>query len=360
MAEKPKPKRAPRVFREPVVYTVGQDIPQAHYDALVVALADWFREWRPDHKEPAADARFRLKCCLEGTTLDGQPWFSHWNSSFHTRVRMLCRYDPDKMQPIKTADEKSKAKKDRERRAETQKRLKHTAANDTLIPPLTKAELKKSVNYGDNPHVFLTEGEQRVWNEYHQAYTEQFPELKTVNALAELSLLCDLHVLHERNRLKLLKGDAVDVAAMGENTKLVADLKKALGIHPDQLSKRVQSEQGGSLGDAVAKLADPKWRALRERFWLEEQLTLYQMHVSPSPRPDGDGYQLDEIGLFGHSKCRTCHCVGCGTRNFHGIAVKEVEEYLIEKGVLEPLPDEPPAEPVVVEPAEPEVIDADA
>lgn len=340
MADKPK-KRAPRVFKEPVVYTVGSDISQEMYDELVVKLADWFRQWRPDHPEPAADARHRIKCCLEGKTLEGKPWFTHWSSAFNTRVKMLCRFDPEKMQPIHTANTKSKAKKDRDRRLETARKQRNHAKNDPLIPPLTKAELKKNVNYGDSPHVLLTEGEQQTWQRYHDSYTEQFPELSTINAQAELSLLCDLHVLHERNRLKLLKGQQVDVAAMGENTKLITDLKKALGIHPDQLAKRVQEKTEGSLGDAVAKLADPKWRQLRERFWLEEQLVLYQMYVTPSPRLDGDGHQLDEIGLFAHAKCRTCHCVGCGTRNFHGIPVQEVEQYLIAKGVLEPIDEIP-------------------
>lgn len=352
MAGKTAPKRAPRVYRDPIKYEVGTDLPLAVYDELVTKVADWFAEWR-DTKEPAADARFRLKCCLEGKTLEGQPWFSHWQSSFKTRVAMMCRFDVEKMAPIRTGSEKLKAKKDRAKLKAAEKRRD----GDPMIPELTKKELgSKNVKYGDNPHVLLTEAEAKQWHVKRLAYTEQFAELRTVNAQAELDLLCDLHVIHERNRLKLLKGEYVDPKTMEGNIGAMVNLKKALGIHPDQLAKKVQEEISGTVSEAVVKLETHEHgRALRARYWLEEMLIAWQMYMTASPRKDTGGYQLDEIGLFGLTKCRTCHCAKCGHRNFVGVSVEEVERYLVQQGVLwpaDPVPDNPRALPVVEAPVE--------
>lgn len=325
-------RKAQKTFREPLKYEVGKDIDQATYDTIVVKVADWFRSWRPDHVEPAADARFRIKCCLEGTTLDGKPWYSHWSSNFATRMRMLCRFDVDKMQGIRTADEKKKAAKVRAKAKETATRMAGTAANDANIPELTRRELDGRVTYGDKA-LPITEGEQKMWNEYRDAYLEQFPELRTINAKGELSMLCDLQILHERNRLKILSGQKVDAADLLETTKMISDLKKALGIHPDQLARRVDKEKSASVADAAARFqALPE--ALRDKFQLEEFLLLYQMYMTPSPRPDSGGYQLDEVGLFAQTRCRTCACSKCQTRNFVGISIDEVEQHLIQHGVI--------------------------
>jgi hypothetical protein len=323
------------VYHDPITYEVGKDVEQAIYEQLLSKVADWFREWRPDHKEPAADARARIKCSLEGKKLDGTPWYSHWNSSFATRLKMLARFDPDKMEPVRTGDPAKKAAKQRAKSKAEQKRKANTAANDPLIPDLTRKELDGRVNYGDKA-LPITEAEQKFWQETRDAYLEEFPQLRTVNARGELGMLCDLAVVHERNRMKLLTGKGADADAMIDTAKAISELKKALGIHPDQLARLAKDQERGSIAEATAKF-ETMPDEVKERFLAEELLVLFQQYVSPSPRDDMGGYQVDEVGLFGATRCRTCHCSKCNTRNYAGFTVDEVVGHLVEKGYLKPL-----------------------
>jgi hypothetical protein len=199
-----------------------------------------------------------------------------------------------------------------------------------------RKENAKAARYGDNPHVFLSSEEQRAWTTLHDAYVGQFPELATINASAELNLLCDLHILSDRYRMMLLKGDVVDPAKVAQSVENLAGLKRGLGVHPDQLAKRTKSKADASIGAAAARLASmPNYRELRLKYWAEELLTLYQMFSSP--RADGSGFQIDEVGLYGLTRSRPCSCPRCGQRVFAGLSIDEIEAYLIEKGHLIPL-----------------------
>lgn len=328
-------RRAPRTYRDPIVYEIGKDITPEQYEDLLLKVADWFREFRPEHREPAADARLRLKCCLEGRTLKGEKWFTAWNAPLKSRIAMLCRFDLEKMEPIRKGDPAKKAVKQRAKDQAEKKRKARTAANDPYIPEITRKELDGRVNYGDVA-MPITEGEQKLWEQYRDAYLAEFPELRTVNARGELAMLCDLQVVHERNRLKLLAGDrTVDTTDLLETAKLITELKKALNIHPEQVAKRAKQAEGGSIAEAAARF-DSMPREVRDRFLAEELLILWQQYHQPSPRSDMGGYQLDDVGLFGATRCRTCACSKCGTRNYAGFAIDEITKYLADKGWLVP------------------------
>lgn len=325
-------RRAQRKYQTPLAYEVGKDVPQERYEEILVAVADWFREWRTT-VEPTADARARLRCCLDGKKMSGEPWFTAWNSTFAARVRMLCRYDIDKMQAIRKGDEKRRQKKQQVRERENARRRADIGANDEHIPELTRKELDGRVKYGDKA-LPVTEAELALWEKTRDAYLEQFPELRTINAKGELSFLCDMHVVQERNRLKFLTADkGFDPHLASENTKQIAELKRALGIHPDQLAKRVKDTKEGSLADAVARF-ETMPPALRDKFLAEELLILWQQYHTPSPRGEGDGYQLDEVGLFGATRCATCACAKCGQRNYRGLPIDQIEAWLQHRGDL--------------------------
>lgn len=329
-----KPK-AQRTYRDPITYEIGKDLSQEQFDELVIKVADWFREWRPEHKEPAADARARIKACLDGTTLSGQKWFTAWNAPLKSRIAMLCRFDIERMQPIRTGDPAKKAVKQRAKEKEIARRKASIAANDPHIPELTRKELDGRVKYGDKA-LPITEKEQEFWKETRDAYLKEFPQLRTVNARGELGMLCDLAVVHERNRMKLLTGQGVNSDDMIDTAKAISELKKALGIHPDQLAKRAKDEEKGSISEAAAKFeAMPD--EVKDRFIAEELLILLQMYVTPSPRDDMAGFQIDEVGLFGATRCRTCACSKCGTRNYAGFSFEEIKDYLEERGWIKRL-----------------------
>lgn len=323
-------RRAQRIYHDPIKYSLDDIGGQERFDDLQIKVADWFSQWR-DSEEPAADARHRIRCCMEGKTLEGKQWFTHWNTSFATRMRMLCSYDVDRMEPIRKAPDRKAHKKKEKREREAKKRREA----DPFMPELIRAEQNKDLKYGEMKFP-VTEAEQRLWEHFRDGYLEQFPQLRTVNGQAELSMLCDLHLIHERNRLKMLSGIKVDERSVMDTTKIMMDMKKALGIAPDQLAKRVQKETGSTIAEAVSKMGSfEQARELRDRFFAEELLTLWQQYQTPSPRPEDNGYQLDEVGLFGQTRCRTCHCAKCGHRNFAGLSIEEIEAHLQKRGLLE-------------------------
>lgn len=321
---------AQQVYVAPVKYEVGKDIVQEKYEELVLRVADWFAESRRS-KEPAILARQLIQESLEGKTKDGQPWFSAAMATLASRIRMKCRFDMDTMQPLRTGSEKTKTKKAKERERTAKRR--RDAGEDPNIPDEIRKGLQKEAKYGDNPNVFLSSAEEAAWQALRKAYVVQFPDLATVNADAELKLLCDLHIVNERHRTKILQGVPVDSRAQSDLLAKISDLKKALGIHPDQLAKRNQSKSDVSIGAMAAHLESlGNYRELRERFWVEELLQMYQMYMTPSA--DGLRYQLDEVGLFGLTRSKPCLCPQCGHRVFAGLDIQEIEAWLVTKGAL--------------------------
>ena len=345
---------AQKTFVDPRKYVVGVDISPEQYQEAILKIADWFSESRVT-KEPAAAAKQAVQECLDGVTKEGTPWFAAALVPLANRIKAKCRFDLDTMQPLRKSSEKTRIRKQKDKDREERKRV--ARAEDPLIPEELRKDLKRSARYGDNPHVLLSSAEERRWKELSRAYVSQFPELGTINAEAELNMLCDLHILTERGRMNVLQGKgAVSDDMFKGATDALQKLKRALGIHPDQLAKRVQEHEDSSVAAAVARLsALGDWRTVRAKFFIEEMIQAYQMYMSLNA--DGSGYQLDEIGLFGMTKCRTCSCTKCGHRNFAGISIDEVEQFLVEKGALELIP-EPAQEAVlnaVVTPPSPDI-----
>jgi hypothetical protein len=324
---------AQKTYVEPRKYEVGPDISQEKYQELVLAIADWFSKTRRT-TEPAAAARKAIQDCLDGLKSDGSKWFEASLASLSARIKIKCNFDLDTMQPLMKASEKQKQKKERERARLERKRLKDQ--DDLHIPGELRAEqkqlgAKRTAEYGTDPKSLLSTKELRYWEKLKRDYIQQFPELAIASAQAELEQLCDMHVLSARYRLKLLNGERVDPNDRARVGEELLRLKKGLGILPDQLEKKVKQNTETTIAAAADKLAKlGNWRELRQRFWVEEMLQLYQMSQEPSA--DGLGYQLDEIGLFGLTKCRTCHCAKCGHRNYVGISVDELENHLVKIG----------------------------
>lgn len=341
-----------KILVTPKEYEVGVDISQEALNELILKLTDWFVESRPTVKEPSVLARQKVKDCLEGKTSDGTPWFSAASSTFETRIKMACRFDMSAMRGIRTADEKTKANRDRKKARE--KKLKLERKQDVNIPDELRAELRNSTKYGDNAQVFLSSAEHKRWNELKAAYQQEFPELKTVNAEAELNKLLNLLIVDERQQMNLLQGKDVNSLDMKGLTDQIVSLKKALGIHPEQVAKRSKDTTGGSIAEVVARLeAMGDAKEIRAAFQTEEFLQLYQMFHARSPRSDTGGYQLDEVGLFSMTRCRTCHCAACGVRNYVGFSIEEIEDHLKSTGTIEV--EEEPTQTVITSPVEKEV-----
>lgn len=323
-------------YIEPVQYVLGEDISVEAFEEAVEKIGDWFSVIRTT-KEPKMAARQALERCLAGVTASGDKWFAAATASLNSRVRAMCRFDLNTMTPIMKADPKKKERSIRNREL-TRKRKLGQKAPDPLLPDELREELKKKgVTYGEDPRTFYTEKEEARWRELKEAYLQEFPHLRSINAEAELDQLVDLHVLQDRMRMnRISRKMEINPLDAAKNVQEFQMLKKALGIHPDQLKDRVDSSTAVTIGQAAAKLQTDidgvPWQQLRARYFLEEALQWYQMFNTP--RADDSGYQLDEAGLFAISRCRTCHCGHCGTRNYVGWTVEEVEKTLTDRGLI--------------------------
>lgn len=329
--------KANKLVPTPIVYEVGVDISRERYDELVLKIGDWFSEYR-DTAAPNVVARQSLDACLRGVKPSDptQVWPGAQNATLASRIKQVCKFNIDTMQPLRSTNEKGLRRKDLERKRKLKKQREKF--DDPHLPKEMRAELKANATYGHDARIHFTEPEHKKWQELKEAYIAEFPELATVNAQSELESLCDLLVLQERYRFSAASGKPQDAHAVSDNIKLISVLKDAMNIHPKQVAKRVEVSTSGTVGEAVARMESMQGRAeLQAKFFLEELLLLYQMYHTPSPRDDTGGYQIDEVGLFGVTKCATCHCASCGTHNFRGLSVDEIETHLASKGVIEPV-----------------------
>lgn len=321
----------------PIIYKVGEDLSQEQFNELVQKVGDWFSEIR-NTKEPVKLAKMTLEACLRGVkpTDPLSTWDSAATATLAKRVRMACRYDMDTMSPLRTADDQRKVRKQQAKDRERDKK------QEARVDPNYPAEFKTmDPSYGDDPAVFFTSKELSIREERRQAMTTQFPQLDNAAQGPKLDMLLDLQLLFERLRYRNAAAGAdkknvkVTEKEMQDYTRQIIDLEKAMGIDPVSVDKMQKKKEGGSVGDAVRRFEEMgNYRELREKLFAEELILAYQMYHQPSPRTDMGGFQLDDVGLFGITKCRVVTCPKCQTKVFGGFTVQEIEEWLMKRGLL--------------------------
>ena len=124
----------PKLVSTAVEYEIGVDLTTERWNELVLRIGDWYTEWRPDLKEPNVHARQVLDACLKGVkpSEPTQVWNGAQTASFATRVRMACRFDIEKMAPIRNANEQNRIKKSRD--VEKKKKALAAKMDDPRVP----------------------------------------------------------------------------------------------------------------------------------------------------------------------------------------------------------------------------------
>lgn len=315
-------------------YIVGVDLTQDRYDEILTALVEWFKEYRPGvEAEPAA--KYALDCCMAGVVLkDGKtPWITLAKSTLQARIKAATRFDINTMSPLKK-------EKGTGRKKEAKTLVGNMMKSDRTYA-YKRAKPASTVEFGDNPLSLYTSLELKRRAALLEAYLTEFPQLDNVASRPKLDMMLDLILLLDRVRIRIGKNDGRQAAETEDQltklTKQLVDLEKALNIHADQLAKQQKEKEGGSIGEAVRRFEESVPLELRERWFAEELIMLYQMYHQRSPRQNMGGHQLDDIALFGATRCRTCSCSKCGERNFAGLSVEEIERYLIDVGAMSPI-----------------------
>ena len=316
-----------------IVYKIGEDLTQEHYDKVVVALASWFEKVRST-KEPVAAAKHVLDCCMRGVKAsDGQPWQTAATATLATRLKMAAQFDLELLKGIMTANIEKKQKRERDKLSKERRKLE--TQNDTGYGK-EFTDLQKA-SYGDSPLMFFTTAELKHREKLRKGYLQQFPQLDNIAAEGKLNLMLDLMLLVDRLRFRnadtrkgAVKATENEIQSL---TKQLVDLEKAMGIHPEQLAKLQKDSQGGSIGEAVKRMDEMGGaKQLRELAFAEELILAWQACQMPSPRTNTGGYQVDEVALWGMTQCRTCECPKCGQRNVAGFSVEEIEAWLVAQG----------------------------
>lgn len=317
------------------VYVVGEDLTQEEHDRIVDVLAEWFREYRPKRNAREAAAH-TVACCLKGVKLKdtSTAWPRMQQAPLASRIRAAASYDIVTWEPIRAGEGDPEVVRKRETKRLLDKGARRKIADDPGYPKQYKDPAQ--AEYGDNPLTFFTPTEIKRREKLEHAYLRDFPQLDSVASRAKLNMLLDLNLLMDRLRFRAAKEDKFkDIEYQLQSiTKQIVELEKALNIHPDQLAKQQKEKEGGTIGDAVRRFEEANPIELRERWFAEELLLLFQMYHTPSPRQNMGGYQLDEVGLFGMTRCRTCACGHCGERNYAGLKMGEIEEWLFGKSYL--------------------------
>lgn len=329
----------------PIVYIVGDDISVERYNELIQKVGDWFSEIR-NTKEPVKLAKQTLDACLRGVkpTDPTKNWDAAATVSLVTRVRMACRFDMDKMEPLKKADEVTKERKAKAKAREVAKR--EESKIETNYPREHSLSAGMDPTYGDDPAVFFTSQELAKRTIREEAMLKEFPQLDNAAQTPKLDMLLDLQLLFERLRFRNALADRDSKKAtkatereMQEYTKQIIDLEKSMGIDPVSVSKMQKEKEGGTIGDAVRRFEElGNYTDVRLTLFAEELLLAYAMYHQASPREDMGGYQLDEVGLFALTKCRVITCPQCHLKLFAGFTVEEIEAYLVNHGHLKLVP----------------------
>lgn len=264
---------------------------------------------------------------MRGVTKAGKPWKGMESAGLASRVRAMCRFDIEKMEPLINASDKQRAKKERERT------LRRRKDQDELIPDELRNGMKRTAKYGDNPNVFMSSQEEANWKRFIKDTLRDYPHLNSTTSMKLLEQLADLMMMADRHRQAFLAGHKLDYEDKMNVAQQTEKMMKVLGIHPDQLIRRVTEKKDTTIGAAALRMSQVgDYRQLRARFWVEEMLMIYAMYMRPTA--DGLQYQLDDIGLYGMTKTRVVHCPKCQTKNWAGISIEEIEQWLVQNGHL--------------------------
>lgn len=326
-----------------IKYVVGEDLTTDRYNEIIQGIGDWFAQSRRT-KAPVVLAKKVVDACLEGVKpSDGTPWQTAALASLEKRIRMAAQFDISTMTPMKTASQKQRDRKERQK--VLRQRRKEERAVDTNYPDEYNDERIANAAYGDDPRVFFTAKERKTFKRKREGLLAKFPQLDNVAQESKVDMYTTLQILFERLQFRTLAAGSKknEVKAtereMQDLTKQIVDLEKALGIDPITLHKTQETKEGGSIGEAIRRFESMEdYKDLRLKWWAEELLILYTMFMTASPRSDMSGYQLDEVGLYGLTKTRVVECPHCGNKNWAGFKIKEIEAWLLANGHLKPAP----------------------
>lgn len=297
------------------------DFSQSEIDLLAYKIAEWFNSDICDrnYPDPLEAAKTKIKECLLAETAAGKPWQS-CPDLFEDRIMAKTLYD------MRTGEGKGAP------------RRKSPQATRKLDPDAASGA--KDVMNSDP--VLAIVNQEEIRKETVADVLDSFPELDNAAHLPNVRRLGNLYAQAQVIEMKLqMSNSAVTQDQLLQNLervdKMIERTMKTLGIHPQQVQKKIDDRAAMSVADFVALVEDDDdFRALNKIWAQELALLLWWMANHPNGRGTGPNVHPWEIWHFTRSKPFNFTC-SCGKEYKHlldGFEPDELFDYLVQEGRL--------------------------
>jgi hypothetical protein len=307
----------------------GGDFTYEEMEQMILDMAKWWA--RPESGKKYADplqmARLKMRECLLGLKQDGTSW-NDAPQDFRKRVKVKCNYDikAKKGVPVKL----KKVKLDP---------IAQQGASQVngMRPLATKINVEETrAKYvADIMDVFP-----ELDNAAHRPNVESLADIYAQRRVISAELELGVGATARGNLLEQLK----TIETMADS------MMNKLGIHPNQIRKKVAEDDNSSVADLVAQISEDEEFRAREKQWaLQLALQLWWMSNHHNYAKDGPNIHDWEVWHMTRSRPIrfTCKCKR-ETLLVEGFEPHELRDYLLKEGVL------------VEEPVLPEIINKDA
>jgi hypothetical protein len=305
-------------------YRVGTDknadFTPLEMENLILRLTAWFRSPECDRQfdDPEGEAKEVIRQCLLAEKKDGTPW-RNCPQEFSKRVKVKAMYDLETHKGIAVSSVKHP---DAQRKLNAQAQEEAKDLLDMRVGALNFSAEEFRAREERNIFVRFPE----LDNPVHKAHVRRLSLLYAQQEMLDIELSKNL----TGKKLELTLGSLKAVEDMADKTM------KLLGIHPDQLHKRLEGQRQGGLGELVASIEDDAAFPKRTKMWaLQEAYQLWWMTQHPNGR--GDGPQLEPWELWHLTRTKEiqfkCKC-GCEYTLIAGWEPDELKEYLLRNGMV--------------------------
>lgn len=298
----------------------GADFSNDYINGLIYRIALWFQQPECDrtYDDPVKAATTKIKECLLGITEKGEKW-KNAPKEFSARVRAKCAFDIDKDAGIPS------------------RRNKNPNSGIVAERKAAKDALK---NIGDVADV--TGFDVEAFRQVEEAHIlSAFPELDNPAHLPNVRSLTMYYAERERIDRQLTLGVSDSKRAMLlDSLKRIEDMAdvtmKRLGVHPDQIRKKISDKGASSISDLAAIVSNDEDFPKRERIWAL-QLALQLWWMSEHANGAGVERQLHDFQIWHMTRSRpvkfTCRH-GEEYTIAEGFEPHEIRDFLVKEGVL--------------------------
>jgi hypothetical protein len=299
----------------------GADFSTHEIDALIYRIALWFgsAECDRNYDDPVASAREKIQECLLAENSSGDPW-KNCPAEFAARVKVKCAYDMLTGKGIPAP------------------RVKHPDA----VRALDKKAQAAAKGLDDSNPILADFDQSAFRTDLEQRILAEFPELDNPAHLPNVRSLTMYHAQREIIDRELQAGignanKRLTLLESLQRIEVMADVAmKRLGIHFDQVRKKIDSKGASSIGDLVALIGDDRDYATLEDVW-RKQLALQCWWMSEHHNGRRTGPQLHDWEIWHMTRNRPVRFKCRHGEEYvivEGFTPKELYEYLKARKVV--------------------------